>query len=117
MLDELAARFDHIAHQLGKEIIGLGDIIAREDVQADCDYVGEGYGIPTPATLEAIELFARLEGILLDPVYSAKGAAGMIDYIRKGRFSAEEDIVFIHTGGSQALFGYREAFAFADYRS
>ena len=75
--------------------------------------MGEGYGIPTPGTIEAIELFAQLEGILLDPVYSAKGAAGLIDLIRKGQFREGERIVFLHTGGAAALFGYTMAFDYA----
>ena len=61
-------------------------------------------------TLEAIRMFAELEGILLDPVYSGKGAAGLIDYCRKGRFKKGERIVFLHTGGSAALFGYDAVF-------
>ena len=73
--------------------------------------MGDGYGIPTDAGIEAIEMFAKLEGILLDPVYSAKGAAGMIDLIRKGQYKKGERIVFLHTGGSASLFGYPSAFA------
>lgn len=97
------------------EHMGLTNLINAEHVQANCDYVGDGYGVPTDSGLEAIELFARHEAILLDPVYSAKGAAGFIDLIRKGHFNKDDNIVFLHTGGSQALFGYREAFNFADY--
>jgi len=88
------------------EKLGCPGVVKREDVIADCDYVGAGYGVPREDTLEAISLFAGLEGILLDPVYSGKGAAGLIDYCRKGRFKAGERIVFLHTGGSAALFGY-----------
>lgn len=88
------------------EKLGCPGVVAREDVVADCDYVGEGYGIPREDTLEAIRMFAELEGILLDPVYSGKGAAGLIDYCRKAQFSKDERIVFLHTGGSAALFGY-----------
>ncbi len=97
------------------EKLGIPGAIKREDVVANCDYVGEGYGIPAESTLEAIELFARHEGILLDPVYSGKGAAGLIDLIRKGHFKKGENIVFLHTGGSQALFGYRDVFNFPKY--
>lgn len=86
--------------------LGCPDVVGRADVVADCDYVGAGYGIPRADTLEAIRLFAELEGILLDPVYSGKAAAGLIDYCRKGRFGRGERIVFLHTGGSAALFGY-----------
>ncbi|WP_347313393.1 D-cysteine desulfhydrase [Defluviimonas sp. SAOS-178_SWC] len=88
------------------EKLGCPGVVTREDVVADSDYVGAGYGIPRADTLEAIRMFAELEGILLDPVYSGKGAAGLIDYIRKGRFRKGERVVFIHTGGSAALFGY-----------
>ena len=69
------------------------------------DYVGDGYGIPTAGALEAIAMFAELEGILLDPVYSAKGAAGMIDLIRKGVYTKDQRIMFIHTGGAAASSG------------
>ena len=72
--------------------------------------MGEGYGIPTAAGIEAITMFAQLEGILLDPVYSSKGASGLIDLIRKGHFKKAERIVFLHTGGSASLFGYTSAF-------
>ena len=98
------------------DYLGLAEVVKRGQVLADCDYVGEGYGIPAPSTIEAIELLARTEGILLDPVYSGKGMAGLIGLIRQGRFKASENIVFIHTGGAQALFGYRDAFDFPAYR-
>lgn len=91
--------------------LGCPGVVRREDVVADSNYVGRGYGIPGPDTLEAIRLFAELEGILLDPVYSGKGAAGLIDYVRKGIFKKGERIVFLHTGGSAALFGYDAYFA------
>lgn len=97
-------------------LLGAPDAVAREQVVANCDYVGAGYGIPRADTIEAIELFARHEGILLDPVYSGKGAAGLIDLLRRGELSDTRNVVFLHTGGAQALFGYREAFHYADYR-
>ena len=81
---------------------------------ANSDYVGEGYGFPAPSTIEAITMLARHEGILLDPVYSGKGMAGLIDLIRKGAFKKGENVVFIHTGGSAALFGYVADFGFDD---
>lgn len=86
--------------------IGVAGVVARGDVVANCDYVGPGYGIPAASTLQAIDLFARLEGILLDPVYSGKGAAGLIDLIRKGHFAAGQRVVFLHTGGAIGLTGY-----------
>ena len=68
----------------------------------DADHIGEGYGIATPGALEALTLFARNEGLLLDSVYTAKAAAGMIADIRAGKFS--DNVVYIHTGGWPALF-------------
>jgi len=96
------------------EKLGCAGVVKREDVVANTDYVGQGYGIPTESGLEAIRMFAELEAILLDPVYSAKGAAGLIDLIRKGHFKKGERVVFLHTGGAAALFGYDQAFDFAD---
>ncbi len=91
------------------EKIGAPSAVGAEDVAANTDYVGDGYGIPTEDGIEAIEMFAQLEGILLDPVYSAKGAAGMIDLCRKGAFEGQR-LLFLHTGGSVGLFGYDFAF-------
>lgn len=88
--------------------LGMHDAVKREDVVANTDYVGEGYGIPAQDTMEAIDQVAKLEGILLDPVYSGKGMAGLIDLITKGNFKEQENLVFLHTGGSAALFGYPE---------
>jgi L-cysteate sulfo-lyase len=93
------------------EHLGLPGQPAREAVRANCDYVGAGYGIPTPGMIEAVEILARLEGILLDPVYSGKGMAGLIDLIRRGEFTRGQNLVFLHTGGSAGLFGYRDTFA------
>jgi L-cysteate sulfo-lyase len=94
------------------EKLGCPGVVSREDIEANTDYVGDGYGIPTASCLEAIELFARLEGLLLDPVYSGKGAAGLIDLVKSGAFSGDENIVFLHTGGAAALFGYTDAFSY-----
>jgi L-cysteate sulfo-lyase len=88
------------------DFIGAGGCVQRDDVVANCDYVGEGYGITTDSMKEAVSLLARFEGILADPVYSGKGLAGMIDLIRKGYFKKGENVVFLHTGGSAGLFGY-----------
>ena len=92
------------------KILGCDGIVERKDVVANCDYVGPGYGVPAESTLEAIDVFARLEGILLDPVYSGKGAAGLIDLVRKQYFKRGQKIVFIHTGGAIALAGYLNSF-------
>jgi L-cysteate sulfo-lyase len=90
------------------EKLGVRGGIPRESVVANCDYVGAGYGIPTEGMAEAVKLLARLEGIFLDPVYSGKGMAGLIDLIRKGAFRPDENIVFLHTGGQVGLFGYSD---------
>lgn len=92
------------------EKLGCPGVVAREDVVANTDYVGPGYGIPADDTLEAIDLFAKYEAILLDPVYSGKGAAGLIDLVRKGHFNPGERIVFLHTGGAIGLTGYSHCF-------
>ncbi|WP_158773572.1 D-cysteine desulfhydrase [Cobetia sp. L2A1] len=97
--------------------LGLSGVVKREDVVANCDYVGEGYGIPTASMVEAVTLLAQQEGILLDPVYSGKGMAGLIDLVRKGHFKEGENVVFLHTGGAVALFGYPDAFNFEDYKA
>ncbi|WP_370398860.1 D-cysteine desulfhydrase [Sulfitobacter sp. JB4-11] len=76
-------------------------------ILVDDGYVGEGYGLPNDGTLEAIALTARREGILLDPVYSAKGMAGLIGMIRQGFFKPTDNVLFLHTGGSTALFAYQ----------
>lgn len=95
------------------EKLGCGGSVRREAVVANTDYVGDGYGLPTQSGIEAIGMFAELEGILLDPCYSAKGAAGLIDLARKGAFEGER-VVFLHTGGAAALGGYDFAFDHAD---
>jgi L-cysteate sulfo-lyase len=94
------------------EKLGCPGVVKREDVVANCDYVGEGYGFPAESTIEAIKMLAELEGILMDPVYSGKGMAGLIDLIRKGHFKESDNIVFVHTGGSAALFAYRNDFQY-----
>jgi L-cysteate sulfo-lyase len=95
--------------------LGLSGLVKREHIVARDDYVGAGYGVPTPGMVEAVTLTARLEGILLDPVYSGKGMDGLIDLVRKGFFAKDSDIVFLHTGGSAGLFGYPDAFGLPGY--
>ena len=99
------------------EFIGSGITVARDQVVANCDYVGQGYGLPTSAMVNAVKLVAQTEGILLDPVYSGKGMAGLIDLVEQGQFNGCENIVFIHTGGSAALFGYPDIFGLPEIQS
>ena len=98
------------------EFMGLNpDLVRRERVVANSDYVGDGYGLPTNAMVEAVKMMAQYEGILLDPVYSGKGFAGLVDLIRKGHFKKGENVVFLHTGGSISLFGYPDVFGLPGY--
>jgi L-cysteate sulfo-lyase len=92
-------------------LCGAQGAVLRSDVAANSDYVGSGYGFSTPASIEAIKALARLEGILLDPVYTGKGMAGFIDLVQKGQFRKGQNVVFVHTGGSVGLFGYVNDFA------
>ena len=100
----------HRLAEVTAEYVGVKGGIPRDSVVANCDYVGPGYGQPTPGMTEAVLMLARLEGILLDPVYSGKAMAGLIDLIRKGQFSKSERVVFLHTGGAVGLYGYNGVF-------
>lgn len=80
--------------------------ITPEDVTIYDEYLGEKYGVPTKECLEAIKLVAQTEGLFLDPVYTGKGMAGLIDLIKKERFTSEDTVVFLHTGGFPAIFAY-----------
>ena len=80
----------------------------RELVEVIGDQVGEGYGIPTPECLEAISLMAKSEGLLMDPVYTGKALAGLVADIRRGRWKAGQNVVFLHTGGVPADFAYKD---------
>jgi len=91
------------------DTVGEPGCVARDDIIADCNYIGAGYGEPTDSMNEAVLMLARYEGLLFDPVYSGKALAGMIDYIRQGRFSKGQKIIFLHTGGSAALFAYADS--------
>jgi len=90
-----------IAERLGARPASLG---ADDEIEVDDSFVGDGYGVPTPASTEALELVARREGILLDPVYTAKAMAGLIDRIRRGEFRADQTVLFWHTGGQVGVF-------------
>ena len=92
------------------ELLGVRGGIEPGDVIVNSDYSGAAYGQPTPGMIEAVRLLARLEGLILDPVYSGKAMAGLIDLVGKGSFKSSDTVVFIHTGGTQALYGYRSVF-------
>ncbi len=90
--------------------VGLRLPIPREAVSCIDEYVGPGYSLPTAEMVEAVEMVARLEGILLDPVYTGKAMAGLIGLIRKGYFKKSDNVLFVHTGGSPALYAYTDTF-------
>lgn len=92
----------------GAALLGLPHRLTADDIDACEDYVDPGYGLVSPAGREAIDLLARSEGILLDPVYTAKAMAALIDDQRKQRVPAGSLVVFIHTGGTPAVFAYRD---------
>ncbi|OWT81087.1 MULTISPECIES: D-cysteine desulfhydrase [unclassified Achromobacter] len=97
--------------QATRDHLGLAQTsVRREDIVVDDGYVGAGYGMASDGMVEAVRLVAELEGILLDPVYSGKAMAGLIAQIRAGRYTEDQNIVFLHTGGAVALFAYRSVF-------
>jgi L-cysteate sulfo-lyase len=100
----------HLLAEATADYVGMRGGIARSAVMANCDYVGPGYGQPTLGMTEAVLMLARLEGVLLDPVYSGKAMAGLVDLIRKGEIGKRETVVFLHTGGAVGLFGYTGVF-------
>lgn len=86
--------------------LGRPDAVTADRVMADCDYVGEGYGLIDQGVIDAMSLAARADGIILDPVYSGKAMKGLIALSRRGAFEGET-VVFLHTGGAQGLFAYQ----------
>jgi len=106
--DWLKSRVSELASDASEK---LGERIefTPAEVSANADYCAAGYGVLTDAEREAVKLFAKYEGLLLDPVYTGRAAAGMIDLIRKGYFKKEETVLFWHTGGQPALFAEKYA--------
>jgi D-cysteine desulfhydrase family pyridoxal phosphate-dependent enzyme len=98
------------------DLFELDHRIPEDAVLVHDDYVGEGYGIPTPAMKEAVLLTARQEGVLLDPVYTGKAMSGLVDCVRRGDYNKTDVVVLLHTGGTPALFadGQIETFLDAD---
>lgn len=102
-----------IVHKLAVETaerIGVKSEIPAEAVECFDSYVGPGYSLPTDSMVEAVKLLASTEGILLDPVYSGKAMAGLVDLVRKGHFPEGSNVLFLHTGGSPALYAYLDTF-------
>ncbi len=86
------------------EVLGLDTRLSEDEIHNDMRFVGPGYGIPTEACVDAVKLFARTEGVILDPIYTGKATAGMIVHIREGRYGKDDALVFVHTGGTPAIF-------------
>lgn len=105
--DNRAADIARIANAAAMRL-ALPVSIDAEEVVVDEGYIGERYGVVTPAGREALRLVAETEGIILDPVYSSKAMSGLIDHVRKGRIRKGENVVFVHTGGNPAVFAYAE---------
>ena len=101
--DKLKSHVAALASEVA-ERLGNGITFDASEVLVNADYAGPGYGVLTDLEREAIRLFAKSEGLLLDPVYTGRAAAGMIDLIRKGFFKPGETVLFWHTGGTPALF-------------
>ena len=87
-------------------ILGVTQRVAPDDLVNDPAYMGEAYGVPTPACLDAIRLLAQSEAIFLDPVYTGKAMAGLLDHARSGELSPSDTVVFLHSGGTPALFAH-----------
>jgi 1-aminocyclopropane-1-carboxylate deaminase/D-cysteine desulfhydrase-like pyridoxal-dependent ACC family enzyme len=102
---------ERVASLAGATTDALGEKIniPAQDILVIDNYLGAGYGIMGGPEIEAIRLFARTEGLVLDPVYTGRAAAGMIDLIRQGYFKSNETVLFWHTGGTPALFSDRYA--------
>lgn len=107
---DIPPRAASIANRAARRL-GLDIEIDPAVVDSDENFVGEGYGIPSEAGNEAVRLFARTEGVLLDPIYTGKCAAGMVEHIRRGDFSANDTVVFVHTGGTPAIFTHNHLWA------
>ncbi|MBW2470264.1 MAG: D-cysteine desulfhydrase, partial [Deltaproteobacteria bacterium] len=102
---------EQLVYELVKETavhVGIRSDIPARAVRCYDEYVGPGYSLPTAEMAEAVRMLAGLEGILMDPVYTGKAMAGCIDLIRKGVFKKGENVLFVHTGGSPALYVYME---------
>jgi L-cysteate sulfo-lyase len=109
-IDAEPARVRADVVKLAREAADLLDVAFDEaTVEVVAGHAGPAYGVPHEATIEAIRLAGRLEALPLDPVYSGKGLAGLIALIGQGRWRKDEDVVFLHTGGSPALFAYQSA--------
>jgi L-cysteate sulfo-lyase len=105
--EEIGALVLDLANRAAAKLGHPRDFTA-EQIEVVDDYVGAGYGVPTPGMIEAVDLCARLEGLLIDPVYTGKAMSGLIGLVRSGRFEPTDTVVFVHTGGVPAIFAYED---------
>jgi D-cysteine desulfhydrase len=98
-------------------LLGFEASLRSDDVQVSGDQLGPGYGVPTPAMVEAVRLMASREGLLLDPVYGGKAFAGLLADISAGRYAAGDNVLFIMTGGSPGLYAYASDFLGANRKA
>lgn len=113
-----ALPFDQQITQLVNDtakLIELDYHFTNDQLILNSDFVGEGYGVVGAAENEAIQLTAQLEGILLDPVYTARAMSGLIQLIRSGKVSPTDNVLFWHTGGAPSLFAYADDLALPEY--
>lgn len=99
-----------LVHNLALKLavkLNLKTEIPRSSVVVKDQFVGDGYSLPTPGMVKAVQLLARTEGILLDPVYTGKAFDGFLDMIRSKSFTSNQSVLFLHTGGSPALYAYQ----------
>ena len=88
------------------QLLEMNLTFTPDEITVYDEYIGKGYGIPTPQGIEAIRLVAQTGGIILGPVYTGKAMPGLIDLIRQGRFTPKDTIIFAHTGGAPSIFAY-----------
>lgn len=112
-VNELIARYANQA----AETLGIATRVSASNVYNTDEYVGDGYGVVTPEDIEMIKLVARTEGIFLDPVYTGKAMAALKDHIDKGKLSKEDVVIFLHTGGTPALFAYADELGTSELKS
>ncbi len=96
------------------ELLGQPKTFSETEVDVNDSYLGEGYAMMGKSEVEAISMFARFEGLILDPVYTGRAAGGLIDLIRNGEINSKERVLFWHTGGTPALFAYSEELSFTN---
>lgn len=105
---------ESLVHGLAEKLVKFlnisPDTVPREQVVCTDTQVGPGYSQPTDEMIESVILLARTEGILLDPIYSGKTMAGLIEFIRKGHYTTDQNVLFLHTGGSPTLYAYVDVF-------